>query len=147
VDKTPEAIVEFAAAQAATEWDAEQRPYLLARLSPDLAARGVNYREILGDQKLKDFIRTAAEKIKVVTHPTQKSKIGLIPPDKTFEYTAEAGPAEEPTAAARRRERPSASRRHHIVMDFLHLVSELDDTEAALVQIPTNILTKLMRDR
>jgi hypothetical protein len=44
-------------------------------------------------------------------------------------------------------ERSSVSRRRYIVSNFLQLVSELDEAEAAQVQIPTHILTKLMRER
>ncbi|CAK0774807.1 hypothetical protein WCLP8_510013 [uncultured Gammaproteobacteria bacterium] len=38
-------------------------------------------------------------------------------------------------------------RRYYIVMNFLELVSELDDADAAQIQIPIKILTKLMRDQ
>jgi hypothetical protein len=146
VDPTPDGIIDFAAAQAAKEWEEKQRPYLLARLSPDLAGQGVDYREVLGEQKLKDFVRTS-DKLKVVAHPDQKSKIGLIPPDKQYAYPAnEAVPTVTP-AASHPPERSSASRRRYIVANFLQLVSELDEAEAAQVQIPTHILTKLMRER
>lgn len=146
VDHTPEGIIDFAAAQAAKEWDEKQRPYLLARLSPDLAAQGIEYKEVLGEQKLKDFVRTS-DKLKVVVHPNQRSKIGLIPPDQDYTYPAEAIAAPEAVAVPPRPDRSNASRRRYIVSNFLQLVSELDEAEAAQVQIPTHILTKLMRDR
>lgn len=147
MDKTPEAIIDFAAAQAAKEWHTYSRPYLLARLSPELAAQEVDYREVLGEQKLKDFVRTAPEKIKVIVHPTQKSKIGLIPPDKDFAYAAEPLRTQTQVDSSPRAERAVGSRRRYIISSFLQLVSELEDAEAAQVQIPTHILTKLMRDR
>ena len=147
MDKTREAILEFAAGQAEREWNAKQHPYLLARLSPDLSAQGIDYKEVLGEMKLNEFVRTAGEKIKVVSHPSQKSKIGLIPPDKDFEYPVESFVARASDAATSRIERSGVSRRRYIVSNFLQLVSELDDADAAQVQIPTNILTRLMRDR
>jgi hypothetical protein len=147
VDKTPDAIIEFAAAQATKAWDKNQSPYLLARLSPDLVAQGIEYKEVLGEQKLKDFLRKATDKVKVVIHPTQAARIGLIPPDKFYEYSTEAAPAEESATTSPRSERPNLSRKRYIVMNFLQLVSELDEAEAAQINIPTNILIKLMRDR
>lgn len=145
-DPTPASIIDFAAAQAIKEWEDKARPYLLARLSPDLAARGIDYRAVLGEQKLKDFVRTS-DKLKVIVHPHQKSKIGLIPPEQDYTFPEEAE-APDPSAPSQQpRERSTASRRRYVVTNFLQLLSELDDAEAAQVVIPTNILTKLMRER
>lgn len=147
MEQTPEAILTFAARCAQETWDGNQQPYLLARLSPDLAKEGVNYKDVLGEQRLKDFVRSAPDRIKVVAHPSQKSKVGLIPPDKDFEYDA------TPTRIGAKAPTPSSfsekrsGHRCYIVSNFLQLLSELDDAEAAQVQIPTHILTKLMRER
>lgn len=148
MEQTPDAILTFAAKCAQEAWDTNQQPYLLARLSPDLAKEGVNYKDVLGNQRLKDFVRSAPDRIKVVTHPSQKAKIGLIPSDKDFEYDATPAPTETkaPTPSSFSG-KGSGSRRRYIVSNFLQLLSELDDADAAQVQIPTHILTKLMRDR
>jgi hypothetical protein len=140
LENNAEAIATFASEQARRIWDSTQQPYLLSNLSPDLVREGINYRDVLGEQKLGDFIRST-DLIKVVLHPTQKSKIGLIPPDKDFVFEVEASPVEHRT------ERSIGSRRRYIISNFLQLVSELDDADAEMVQIPTHILTKLMRDK
>jgi len=151
VEQTPDAILTFAAKCAQKAWDENQQPYLLARLSPDLAKEGVNYKDVLGNQRLKDFVRSAPDRIKVVAHPSQKAKIGLIPSDKDFEYDATPAPTETkapmPPSFSGKGSGSRHSRHHYIVSSFLQLLSELDDTDAAQVQIPTHILTKLMRDR
>lgn len=148
MDQTPDAILTFAAKCAREAWDKNQQPYLLARLSPDLVKEGVNYKEALGEQRLKEFVRSAPDRIKVVFHPSQKSKIGLVPPDKDFEYVATSAPAEtKAPALSSSGEKASSSRRRYIVSNFLQLLSELDDADTADVQIPTHILMKLMRDR
>jgi hypothetical protein len=148
MDTTPDAILAFAAERAQQAWDEKQEPYLLARLSPDLVKEGVNYKEVLGEQRLKDFVSSAPERLKIVLHPTQKARIGLIPPDKVFEYPILAAPTDTSAATPESpRERSGVARRRYIVASFLQLLSELDDGDAAQVQIPTHILTKLMRDR
>ena len=148
MEQTPDAILTFAAKCAQEAWDEDQQPYLLARLSPDLAKQGVNYKGVLGTQRLKDFVRSAPERIKVVAHPFQKSKIGLIPHDKYFEYDVTSVPAETKAPATPSfGGKSSGSRGRYIVSNFLQLLSELDDADVAQVQIPTYILTKLMRDR
>lgn len=148
MDNTPDAILTFAAKCAQEAWDENQQPYLLARLSPDLAKEGINYKDVLGEQRLKDFVRSTPDRLKVVSHPSQKSKIGLIPPDKDFEYEATPAMVEAKTSSPTSlSERSGGSRRRYIVSNFLQLLSELDDADAAQVQIPTHILTKLMRDR
>lgn len=148
MEQTPDAILTFAAKLAQEAWDDNQQPYLLARLSPDLAAKGINYKDVLGDQRLKEFVQSAPDRIKVVAHPSQKAKIGLIPRDKDFEYDASPAPTERrrsttPSFGARGSDLPPRS----IVVNFLQLLSVLDDADAAQVQIPTHILTKLLRDR
>lgn len=148
MDKTSDAILTFAAKCAQEAWDKDQQPYLLARLSPDLVREGINYKDVLGNQRLKDFLRSAPNRLKMVSHPSQKAKIGIIPPDKDFEYEVmpalAAAKASPPSPVS---ERSGGSRRRYIISNFLQLLSELDDVDAAQVQIPTHILTKLMRDR
>lgn len=147
IETTPDAILKFAADRAQEAWEKNEYPYLLARLSPDLAREGVNYKGVLGDQKLADFVRSAPGQVKVVSHPTQKSKIGLIPPERDFEFPMQPGlPEPRTSASSPPSDRNKSSRRRYIVSNFLQLLSELDDADAAQVQIPTNILTKLMRD-
>lgn len=148
MDQTPEAILAFAAKRAREAWEKDQQPYLLARLSPELAEEGMDYKSVLGGQRLKDFFGGAAEQVKVVRHPSQKSKVGLIPADKDFAYVEAAAPADRKAPPRTvTPERFNGSRRRNVVAHFLQLVSELDEADAAQVQIPTHILTKLMRDR
>lgn len=147
IEPTPESILLFASERAKEEWSKNEMPYLLARLSPDLSRVGINYKGVLGEQRLADFVRSGHSYVKVVSHPTQRSKIGLIPPDKEFEYVAEPAASEPEIACATPSiDRSRSSRRRYIVSNFLQLLSELDDADAAQVQIPTNILTKLMRE-
>lgn len=148
MDSTPNAIIEFAAKRVQEHWDAHQQPYLLSLLGPELLKEGVDYKAILGQQKLGDFIRGTPHRIRVVTHPTQRAKIGLIPTNQAFEYAAVVQhTAPEAPAAPTSSHSGKRSRRWYIVSNFLQLVSELDDEDRVKVDIPTPILTKLMKDR
>lgn len=148
VDRSPEGIIEFATVRAQQTWDEHKQPYLLARLSPDLMAEGVDYRQILGEQKLKDFLASHSEKVKVIVHPQQKAKIGLLPSDVDFEYD----PVPEATIhSPPKRSTPDSglhgSKRRYIVGSFLQMVSELEEADAKQVEIPAHILAKLMREK
>lgn len=149
MEATAQAILEFAAQRAKEAWDERQQPYMLARLSPELAGEGVDYKSVLGEVRLKDFFQTAGDQVRVVIHPTQKTKIGLVPAGTEFEFApGEDGPpargSQEPQTDNLR---ASAARRRYIVSNFLGLLAELNDEDAAQVQIPTVILTKLLRDK
>lgn len=148
VENSLEGIIEFATVRAQQEWDEHKQPYLLARLSPDLSAEGVDYRTVLGEQKLKDFVAGHADKLKVVVHPQQRAKIGLLPTDVDFQF--ETVPDNE-TQSGRRRPTSDAgihgSKRRYIVGNFLQMVSELDEDDAKQVEIPAHILAKLLRDK
>lgn len=148
MDKTPAAIIAFARARAEAAWEKDQQPYLLAFLSPDLVKEGVDYKEVLGGQRLKDFLNAAPAHIKLVFHPHQKSKIGIIPANKDYIFPVaapEPAPVAEPKALPD--DRGGRSKRRYIVSQFLQLVAELDDVDAAQVQIPTLILAKLLREQ
>lgn len=146
VTPSAETILRYAIARAQEAW-ADAQPYMLARLSPDLLKEGINYKEVLGEQRLKDFVLAAPDRIKVVTHPTQRSKIGLVPPDADFAFApASESIAPQIVTSPTSGDRTKGSRRRYVVSNFLHLLSELDDADAVQVQIPMHILTKLMRD-
>jgi len=147
IEPTPDAILSFASERAKEAWAKNEQPYLLARLSPDLAKEGISYKGVLGEQRLADFVRSGHAYVKVVSHPSQKSKIGLIPPDKDFDFAGESAAVKHKIPVADTSiDRKKGLRRRYIVSNFLQLLSELDDAEVAQVQIPTNILTKLMRE-
>ncbi len=149
MDQTPDAILEFAADIARKTWDKGKGPFKLPDLAPALKEAGINYHDVLGGQRLRAFLLTAPQKVKVVVHPTQRANIVLIPPEETFEWpegTSKSSPMPSfntPLVP----EFVGNSKRRYIVSNFLRLVSELSDDDAAQVQIPTHILIKLMRDR
>lgn len=149
MDATQEAIIDFAERRAREVWEDKQQPYLLALLSPELMARDVDYKAVLGPLKLKEFLQAeGVGKVKLVLHPTQRSKVGVIPHDIEFSFDATeyglAGTAElaRPSSGPAR---PLNAR--FVVMNFLQLLATLPKEEAEKVHIPTSVLAMLIKVR
>ena len=140
---TQDTIIDFLTAKAVAAWN-ERQPYLLSLAAPDLAAVGIDYREILNDEKLKAFVeRTAGEgRYQFVKHPQQRAKLAIVPHGADFRFESEEGESTE-TREARRGE----SNGGHVLMDFLDALSKLPSEDIDGVIIPTRVLVKLARKR
>lgn len=149
MDATQEAIIDFAAQRAREVWDDKQQPYLLALLSPELKARDVDYKALLGPLKLREFLQSEGSgKVKLVFHPVQRAKIGIIPHDKEFSYDASVGDTDSAGELARSSlgvARPINAR--FVVMNFLQLLATLPKEEVEKVVIPASVLATLVKVR
>lgn len=75
------------------QWQQRRQPVFLSSLPPLLAAKGLaNYKEILGSQSLKEFLKDSGPTYgcKLVEHPTLRAKLALVPLDVPFDFTSEA---------------------------------------------------------
>jgi hypothetical protein len=128
------------------QWDDRQAPLLFAALPPQVKAEVAAYKDILNGRNLTHFVRdNMADKVKRVGHPTQKSKIGLIPCNEeyTFPDKDENGRLEKPSArqsAHRKNTLPPESEK---IMDFLDKFSSLSDDELKEINIPFHIIYKI----
>lgn len=147
VDPSENGLKAFLKAKAIERWDNDSPPYLLSNLPSDLKPEGVDYREILGEEKLKAFAKRTegAETYKLVEHPTQKAKIGLVPSNSNFEFLVDETLNEEPDINTA--QRPKRSEGTRAVLDFLHTLSKLTDDELNQIIIPTKIWVKLITRR
>ena len=78
---------------AEEQWQQRRQPVFLSSLPPLLEAKGlVNYKEILGSQSLKDFLKDSGPSYgcKLVEHPTLRAKLALVPLDVPFDFTSDA---------------------------------------------------------
>jgi len=116
------------------------RPYLLSRIPTDLAADGLRYKEIVGAQTLKSFVEGLSG-LRIVVHPTQKAKIGVIPAGAAFSYEAdgEAAVAAGPPALVRKRRTPPPDALTSLLQALAHLEPEELDT----VHIPVRVMIRL----
>jgi hypothetical protein len=72
-------------------WDKTGEPYLLSRLGPDLLSQEIDYPSIIKPYKMRPYIEFhMADVVKVISHPTQKQKIGIIPASKNYKFDEES---------------------------------------------------------
>jgi hypothetical protein len=140
---TQDTIIDFLTAKAAAAWE-ERQPYLLSLAGPDLAAAGIEYREILDGEKLKPFAeRTAGEgRYQFVKHPRQRAKLAIVPHGADFHFESE-----EVEGAETRDSRRGESNEGQVLTDFLDALSKLPPEDIDGVVIPTRVLVKLARKR
>ena len=78
-------------------WADNQRPVFLSALPKELLQRiGGDYKAVLGEESLKTFIgKTSgnASGYKLVEHPTQHAKLGVVPVSVEFEFELEEAPS------------------------------------------------------
>ena len=144
MDHTKDDIQRVLSEKAKERWETEKRPYLLSDVGLDMKIRGIDYRAILGEERVKGFVQRTQEAAgyRLVAHPSQKAKIGIVPAGVDFSF-AEASEADGEQA----RKPVEPSRREGPVIAFLRAVSRLPDEDQDAVIIPVRVLTKLLRLR
>jgi hypothetical protein len=145
VDNSKAGIIQFVRDGAADRWERDQSPYLVSDIGNDLKAEGISYRDIIGEEiNLVGFLReNAAGKFKVIAHPIQKAKVGVIPPDRDYSFDRRVEPT--PDSSERRFERTRRQTpKKYVVLNFLEALAELDESEIEKIQIPLSVLAKLL---
>lgn len=138
-----EQIIEFLSGKAVAA--EEKPPYLLSFAGSDFSDAGIDYRAALQGEKLKAFVeRTQGDgRYRVVKHPRQKAKVGLVPFGSDFEFADDGG--EDAT-----RERPAralASDHGSALLAFLDALSGLPPQALDGFTIPARVLVELTRRR
>lgn len=141
MDHTEDDIQRVLVEKAKERWDTEQRPYFLSDVGMDMGIKGIDYRAILGEERIKGFVQRTqqAAGYRLVQHPLQKAKIGIVPADAEYSFT-DAVPA-EPHDERRPTVRASQER---AVLEFLRALSNLSEKDQDGVVIPVRVLTKLL---
>lgn len=149
MEKTREGLIDFVAALAQKVWgEGTTTPLYLSDVSPALTREGIDYREIIGSETtLKRFLHENANgKFRVVTDPWKKAKVGLVPPDIQFEFSALQSPKEGERHYSDK-SRTTLFSKKRAAFDFLRALAELEDTDVDKIVIPTSVLIKLFVDR
>jgi hypothetical protein len=147
---TPQAILEFADARAKQSWEKFKKPILLSLLGSELSVLNPDYNELIEPLKLREFLTANAdENFSIIQHPHQKAKVGLIPTNETFAF-----PVEEKVELTKldrhTRTEQSGHRRaqgKYVVQNFLDLLSNLEAEDVERVQIPIDVIAKMIRLR
>lgn len=132
----------FLERKAAASWERNGAPYFLSALPPEFKLEGHDYKDVIGDERLKSAAKRLSERygFKVVEHPTIKAKVGVIPKDQIFEFSTERSEKKLPV----RIEQDSVEERRRIVLDFLELIGRLPPDLLSEVSIPAKVLSRLV---
>nr|WKF58337.1 hypothetical protein HUO10_002835 [Paraburkholderia busanensis] len=119
-------------------WARSGEPALLSNLPVELRilAGGDNYRDALGKRTLKAFIAETGSiyGYKLVEHPAQKAKVGVVPSDAQFSFPPEC-----------KAEQNAGNRRAgaNDVIALFAILGKLSPEDLEKITIPVSVLTKL----
>lgn len=134
---------------ADAHWDARKTPILLSELPEKLEAEAPDYKEVLAGKSLKAFALSVGEDsgFKLITHPSQRAKLGLAPANVDFEFPKEeAMPlGVSSPAAGQEGARDRGPRSQEPVLVLLRALRALPPEELEKVVIPVSTLVKLLK--
>lgn len=120
---------------ASEDWQAYQQPVLLSRLPKKLAERlHGDYKSILGVGSLKNFIKESPPDrgFRLVEHPTQRAKLGVVPRGIDFEFPIES---DAPSSGALSKQD---------IEGFTRVLRSLTPDELRRVTLPANLVVRLL---
>jgi len=130
-------------------WDAHKAPILLSQLPVKLEVEAPDYKEALAGKSLKAFAIAASEGagFKLIAHPTQRAKLGLVPSDVNFAFPKEETLLQGLTSSGSGQEgvRERGSRTQEPVLALLRALRALPPEELEKVVIPVSTLVKLLK--
>jgi hypothetical protein len=134
----------FVAEKAKLHWQSLTSPYLLASIPADFReATRTDYKSVLGDKKLKAFLEktSGSDFYKVVQHPSQKAKVGLVPFDVSYDFPSEA---DDPSKEIKSTEPIVEIGVRDATLIFLEAISKLPEPEQERIVIPTKTIARLL---
>ena len=125
-----------------THWEEKKAPLLLSDVprSLELEYPHIDRASVLGEQSLKAFAKETAgdNSYRVIEHPTQRPKVGLLPSGNPFEFEV----LEEKDAPHSKR---SNSGNRETVFRFFKLLASLPSNDLEKINIPVSVLVKMMK--
>lgn len=143
MSETEDTIIRFLTEKANASWR-DQKPYLLSFATPDMLDAQIDYKAILGGERLKAFVeRTATEGgYRLVKHPHQRAKVGIVPDGVVFEFDDAVQEETVPTRMV-----PGEQAQGSVLLNFLSALSSLPEEDLNGIVISTRVLVKLARKR
>lgn len=123
---------------AQKHWDTHKNPVLLSQLPKLLSTYlQADYKPILGMVSLKSFIKTSQGLggYRLVEHPTQRAKLGIVPPEVEFEF---------PIAA---NEKVISTLSRQDIEGFARVLGTLTPDELRHVSLPATLVIKLLETK
>lgn len=143
-------LLEVIKAKVADKWKADGNPLLTSFIGTQLSRDGINYREILEGGNLTEFIRVNHDAFKIVKHPTQTAKIGVIPSSEnySFAYFENSDGISPPSGSDYMIGDETRLRRTRgAFYAFVRAVSELKHEEIASINIPMPVIVRLLEGK
>lgn len=133
-------------------WKADAQPVLLSNLGMELRRGGVDYKTVISGKSLSTFISEQVDQVTIVQHPTEKLKLGVIPRGESFEFQVGASDAKDPSEAETGSNSTQPKNTHvaesrRALYAFIHQLSKLPASERDGVNIPINVLIRLMEGK
>ncbi len=116
-------------------WSKKKEPLLLSNFSTFW--KRDEYEHILEEKTLKQFLQSLDDvEFKIVEHPNQKAKVGIIPLREHYEFTISNS------------NKDSIHEQHNkekgLIM-FLNSLKNLSDKDLESINIPVSIMVKLLK--
>jgi hypothetical protein len=145
---TEETLGGFIEQAAARSWAANKLPYLLSSLAPDFKNEGHDYKQVIGDERLKSAAKrlSGLYSFMVVEHPTQRAKVGVIPKGESFDFVDEKA-AHRAVGSVSSHSPGSASQRQKASLEFLEALGKLPPDLLDGITVSTKVLVKLLGSR
>lgn len=124
-------------------WLENKEPILLSRLPLSLEEKDPNFREKLRAVSLKSFIEDTSDSCgyRLIKHPTQKAKIGVIPEGKDYSF-----PEEDKLNRNDIKKKPVKNKGNSAI-NLIELLSELPEDDLEKINIPLSVIVKLFKLR
>ncbi len=123
-------------------WLKNATPYLFSSLGYEIKKNfeSDDLERVLQRDKLISWIKDKQDSagVKIIRHPIQKEKLGLIPSEQNFSFDPEEGKTEHQVKSRKNKNN------REIVTDFLLALSRLPEHEIEKVTIPVSVLAKLV---
>lgn len=130
-------------------WNTRKSPILLSQLPGKLEPLVPGYKDLLAGKSLKAFALEsgASAGFKLVEHPIQRAKLGLVPFDVEFEFPKDDQSKEGDTSAgfSRHGSTDRTLRNEEPVLALLRALRWLPEEELEKVVIPVSALVKLLK--
>lgn len=124
-----------------TVWADGEEPVLLSNLPSYISSElpSVNYRALLDGKSIKQFVQETGDLYgyKLIEHPLQKAKVGIVPRDADFRFE------ETPPSGAKRP--ASKNKAEATIMEFFKLLATLSEKDLDKVVLPTSVIAKLLK--
>ena len=127
---------------ARSHWEAEAEPLLLSQVGAALQAASLDYKSILEDSSIRRFVSENCPELKVVQHPNQFAKIGIIPVSEEYEF-----PSDQVPKASLHRHTDSVRRSRRALYEFISALADLPESDTQGVIIPTSVLIQLLEGK